>query len=560
MWRLKKGDRLVGAAAELKVKKFLGRGGSGVTYLSNVISARLGTGMKRGQLVVIKMPTLKSAQTISQIETRLATLFHKGLKERDAMNILRKLNCVAHIYDHGSYRKILIDGSFSSGSIPMVVQEYIVGERLDRYLAQRASTPHQGRHKKGRFRGLPTSQAFFYWTRHIVSVIGRVHQRQIIHGDIWENNVIVRKGTREPVLIDFGQAAFRRDVTLGGQEIGSWMAPEGGPTVAADIYSLGGLLLYLATGPFDAKTERFPKIDDIDQLKKAIVKRMRRNNPRLYEANCGIADIIARCLRSDRHRRTPNVASLSQDIELFDPTPGASQVRPLIDQLKLIERRNPLIGALVQGAIMRLKDLLIDLRYGVVDLLGDHENIVVSLTRVVSLLAKGDKYLTITTPAFWREHNLGVQGRFLSANRQAVLQNGAEIKRLFLVTKRDLVREAGLRDIIAAQLGLQRDARNRIGANCGIYDVRFTFVGEIERRKLLSEGMNFGVLAKGNARILLAVDYADDGTIGGIQFRSDAKLARHHENQFRSRFDRAYPLSELWSRLSKSGEKKRLRR
>jgi len=122
---------------------------------------------------------------------------------------------------------------------------------------------------------------------------------RVIHGDIWQNNFIVRKGTQDPVLIDFGQAAFRIYITFGGRDVGSWMAPEGGGSVAADIYSLGGLLLYLATGQFDSKTDRLPKIDDIDQLKKFVVGRMQRKNAALYEANssrdaCAQAVMVAR--------------------------------------------------------------------------------------------------------------------------------------------------------------------------------------------------------------------------------------------------------------------------
>jgi len=197
-------------------------------------------------------------------------------------------------------------------------------------------------------------------------------------------------------------------------------------------------------------------------------------------------------------------------------------------------------------AIMRLKELLIDLRYGIVDLMGDHESIVVSLTRVVSLLSTNDRYLTITTPAFWRKHNLGVQGRFLSANRHAVLQNGAAIRRLFLITRGDLAREPELADIVAAQLSLERDTqKRRQNRNCGTYEVRFMQVSDSQRKKLLSEGMNFGVLVKGRDRILLAIDYAKDGRIGGIQFRTDANLARNHEQEFLTQFTSAYPLSEL---------------
>lgn len=557
MWKPKPGDRLVGVAAELDLLRFLGRGGSGITFVARVVVARPGTGMNKGDLVVVKTPSVHSDLTVAQIEERLADLFHKGRTERDAMHVLRQLSCVAQIFDQGSYYRKLKGGTLSHDSIPVIVQEYIRGDRLDLYLEMafggRITTQHK---RKKLFRGVPTAKDFFFWARQIASVVGRVHQRQIIHGDLWQNNFIIRRRSHELVLIDFGQAAFRTDVNFGGQHVGSWMAPEGAGSVAADVYSLGGLLLFLATGPFDSVKERFPQIDDIDQLKKAVVTRMMRNNPSLYRSNCGIADIIARCLRSDRHGRTPNVQSLWQDIELFDPTSPKTDVRPLIRQLRTIQRRSPLIAALVDGAIMRLNEVLIDLRLGIVDLMGDHESIVGSLTRVVALLTEEDRYLTITTPAFWRKDNLGVQGRFLSANRQAVLQRGAEIKRLFLITQKDLRLEPNLTQILNAQLSLQRDAiTNRDKDSCGSYEVRFLRVGERQRRKLLREGINFGVLVKGRDRILLVVDYAADGSIGAIQFRSEAKLARSHEKRFASYFASALPLQQLWMKMKSAGSR-----
>ncbi len=538
---LRKNDLLVGAH-DLIVQKKLGSGGSGVTYLARVRRPAKGSGLIRGRVVVIKTPHVRSGLTDDEIRGRLKELFEKGLIEAGTKRFLKKLRCVAQVLGHGDYTKLHKDGKASTESMLAIVQEYVPGLRLDRFLLKK----YRGRGKV--FRGVPRASEFFYWGKKIVSAVRLVHQQQVIHGDIWHNNIIIRAGTEDPILIDFGQAAFAaKGAGFGGRIQGSWMAPEGSGTIGADMYSLGGLLLYLATGDYEEKTTRFPRIEDPEKLKTYIVQQMLRRNRQLYADNWGIADIIARCLRTDPERRTRNTAALLQDISLFARGgPEKHLVASLVKGALGLRKQGTLITALVSGAISSLRDQLADLRWGVLDL---HEDIVVGMTQVVSLLSEGDEYLTVTTPGFWHSGNLGVQGRFLSATRQAVLKDGAIIKRLFLITKSDLTRDKELDSIIDAQLGLASDlaARQSSAERHGKYELRFRPVTESERREMLRQGMNFGVLIKGADRLLLSVGYADDGVIGRIQFRTDARLANSFARRFQQEFanETSFPLSSF---------------
>lgn len=537
---LRNGDLLVGAH-DLRVGKKLGAGGSGITYLARVQRPAQGSGVTRNQLVVIKTPQMKSTLNHEEILERLKDLFEKGSIEAGTKRSLRDVKCVAHVLDHGEYYKMLKNRRLSDESILIVVQEYVPGPRFDLFMKDSYGKG------TGAFRGVPRAADFFLWTRKIVSAVRRVHQKQVVHGDIWHNNIIVRARTADPVLIDFGQAAFcAKGPGLGGRNQGSWMPPEGSGTISADMYSLGGLLLYLAAGDYDPRTERFPRIDNPDKLKTYVVDRIVKRNPALYRDNWGIGDIIARCLRLDPERRTRNTAALLRDVSLFDgQSPESNISKSLVSKVQAFQKQSTLIAAVVSGAISSLRDQLEDLRWGVLDL---HEDVVVGMTQVVSLLSDGDVYLTVSTPRFWHTRNLGIQGRFLSANRQAILKNGATIKRLFLITRTDLTQDRELRSIIDAQLRIAADLRNAKAASPsrgGDYEVRFKPISDFERRQLIREGMNFGILIKGNARLLLFVGYDNDGVVGRIQFRTDRKLVASYSKKFDEMFrdENTFPLT-----------------
>src|SRR5205807_897467 len=133
----------------------------------------------------------------------------------------------------------------------------------------------------------------------LADAVQQVHWKKVIHGDIWPENILVRENG-EPVLIDFGQAAFRDAaasiVKVSGRNI-RYIAPEEKRTVGGDVYSLGGVLFYLATGEDPPEVVKNVRAD-VGALTVTVLDRirLRNKNKSLYQENRGAADIIARCL------------------------------------------------------------------------------------------------------------------------------------------------------------------------------------------------------------------------------------------------------------------------
>jgi serine/threonine protein kinase len=529
---LEQGDVLRGRNCTFRIEEQLGGGGAGITFRATILDASADVPeLTRGREVVVKAPRVDSGLTRKELASRLGELLPKQLNEKFASKSLQDLDCVATVFDHADFSLIGEKGR-SNGPWHMVIQEYIPGPMLSKYIERQ----HPG---KEQFSGVPDAETFFAWARQIVTIVRSIHQRQVVHGDLWQNNIIVRNNVpSDLVLIDFGQAAFREEgLARGGETGGSWRPSEGSGSTAGDVFSLGGLLLYLAAG--SRSEERPPRGLEPESARQYVADRILERNANLLDSNCGIVDIIARCLRS-REYRPQSATDVLHDIELFEtPTEPQGKIEPLIVALRRLEQQNPLIAALATHGINRLSDQIVDLTHGVLDMKGGREDFVIGLTRVVAQLGRGDQYLTISTPTFWSAKNVGRQGRFLSANRQAVLHRGAIIKRLFLITEAELV-DPDFKKTIEVQTEIADAVRSGRFRDAGEYEIRYEIVLSDRREEEIRDGMNFGLLIKGQKRLLLSLDYVDS-TINAVEFRENQDLARKFEKIFDARFSRGKP-------------------
>jgi serine/threonine protein kinase len=194
----------------------IGRGGFGITFKA--------THNYLGQVVVIKTlhqhlqqhPDFAKFQQQFQDEARrLAACVHP--------NIVR------------------VSDYFLEAGLPYMVMDYIPGQTLERAVVY-AMTP------------LPEAVAIHYICQ-VGAALEVVHQNGLLHRDVKPENILLREGTQQIVLIDFGIA---REFTAGVKQTHTGMVSEGyapieqylsqAPrTAATDVYGLAATLYTLLT-------------------------------------------------------------------------------------------------------------------------------------------------------------------------------------------------------------------------------------------------------------------------------------------------------------------------
>ncbi|TAF10452.1 MAG: serine/threonine protein kinase [Nostocales cyanobacterium] len=195
----------------------IGRGGFGVTFKA--------THHYLGQEVVIK--------TINE-RLRQHSDFPKF--ERQFQDEARRLATCIHP------NIVRVSDFFVEDGLPYMVMEYIPGETL----GQTFVLP-----------GIPLSEeTAIHYIRQIGAALQVVHNNGLLHRDIKPDNIILRQGTQEVVLIDFGIA---REFNSGVRQTHTGLVSEGyAPieqyltqatrTTATDVYGLAATLYALLTG------------------------------------------------------------------------------------------------------------------------------------------------------------------------------------------------------------------------------------------------------------------------------------------------------------------------
>jgi serine/threonine protein kinase len=153
-----------------RIQRVLGRGGFGRTYL--VVDK-----WRFGEPCVLKefAPSNRGDAVITQ---KLRELF-----QREA-TILHKLN-------HPQIPKFL--AVFEENSRLFIVQEYINGKTYWNLLRERHQTSTTF-----------TETEILQWLKDLLRVLAYLHKQNIVHRDISPDNVMLARGKKLPILIDFG--------------------------------------------------------------------------------------------------------------------------------------------------------------------------------------------------------------------------------------------------------------------------------------------------------------------------------------------------------------------
>ncbi|GGZ74848.1 serine/threonine-protein kinase [Streptomyces bluensis] len=152
----------------------------------------------------------------------------------------------------------------------------------------------------------------------LVEALRDIHQAGMVHRDLKPSNVLMAEDG--PRVIDFGisRAADNQALTVTGRLMGTppFMSPEQfarpkDVTAASDVFSLGSLLVYAATGhgPFDADS---PYLTGYQVMHEA---------PSLYGVPEPLRSIAERCLDKNPYAR-PELAELQRLFESLPDTPA----------------------------------------------------------------------------------------------------------------------------------------------------------------------------------------------------------------------------------------------
>lgn len=466
------GTVILGKRAEYNVTALQKAGRRSYTYIariSKMLAPRSdlmrSAGLKNGSAVVLKTVNPEVAAYNDDIVGLVRRVNFRLEAEEELIRKLASVANVAKIVDIGNAEIALPRGGSCRATV--LVQQRIRGRDLAAFVRSTCSR-----------RGFSDARHWFSMATKLAGSLLEVHHAGVVHRDIWPENIMVYQG--RPIYIDFGDSMYRDALvsvdadpvrSTGAAEFAyvppEWRQRRSWASRRSDIYSLGGVLLFLASGRDPASD--LPKNDT--ELKSYVCDRV---NPDLLTTNPGIPDIIVPCLRHNRENRGDS-EMLLQRIATFDRI-GRPNLRRAETQLRAeinkLEQKKSL-RLFTRFAEIDVRSTLRNLRdmtNGIRDLTGSREEIEWHLATYLSVLQPGDEYLTLTTAAFWSEANLSVHGPFLSMNRLAA-QRGVTIRRLFLLTERDL-RSGAFAKTAAAHVQMEQslppDQRGRMATRCRI--------------------------------------------------------------------------------------------
>ncbi|RAM51879.1 MAG: serine/threonine protein kinase [Hapalosiphonaceae cyanobacterium JJU2] len=221
---------------------------------------------------------------------------------------------------------VRISDFFVENGLPYMVMEYIPGDTLgEAYILP----------------GIPLPEATaIHYIRQIGAALQVVHQNGLLHRDVKPDNIILRQGTQEVVLIDFGIA---REFNSGVRQTHTGMVSEGySPieqylsqatrTPATDVYGLAATLYSFLTGqvPMPAL------LRDREQMPTP-----RELQPHLSAA---VNQAVMRGMAIEAKFRPQTIAEwlklLPGDVTNHIPMPKVTQVVPTIDLSAQLHQEN----------------------------------------------------------------------------------------------------------------------------------------------------------------------------------------------------------------------------
>jgi len=293
---------------------------------------------------------------------------------------------------------------------------------------------------------------------HAIAIgLADIHQRRVVHGDIWPPNIFIREeddGSIRPIFIDFGEAfPIEPQGVPQEQRDHAYRAPERKDaesivTQQADVYSFGKLILHLAIG----EEPTLPSALRGHKRRAFVRSKFINRNRGFAERSPFIIDIICKCLSFDPIDR-PSMLEVARALRTYVDsrtyTVRSVGLERRLSALagvwrgvrkEMTSRRasvGPLLEALVEQRISELESTLQGLSNEVVVLNETRERLLIALISLFQRLNKGDRYISLTNPKLWQGSALGLDGRYFTSTILAA-HRGASIQRAFIISVQEL--------------------------------------------------------------------------------------------------------------------------
>lgn len=303
---------------EYRIKKTLGQGGFGITYLADQPMLKREVAVKEFFMQDYCERDAKTARVrvrSKDYEKQVATFRSKFVKEAQTIASIDNQNVIR------------IHNIFEENGTAYYVMEYVAGGTLADLVRNRGV--------------LPEDEAVRYACQ-IADALTDIHGKGILHLDIKPTNILVREdkedGGKEMILIDFGAAKHYDEegieVTMSPVARSSGYAPieqyeSGGMTrfsPATDIYSLGAVLYFMLTGmrPAEATVLLFEKLSfpaHVDgRMRGVISKAMAPDKNDRYQCAWQFKDAIDEKTRIDESDANPERKKTGNDIADYPGT------------------------------------------------------------------------------------------------------------------------------------------------------------------------------------------------------------------------------------------------
>ena len=249
----------------------------------------------------------RALRKLDNEEVVIKTLADKYPQKEHIASIRREYKITQQLQDGGAIRVYDLI-AYGQGNLALVMEHF--GGSLKQYLLE---------HRNRQFH----LDEFFPLALRLACVLGRIHEKKIVHKNLGPTNILIDPETGELRIIDFGSSSelsseHLDQVSLSGRNYGAlpYTSPELTGRInryvdyRADYYSLGVLLYQIITGQLP-----FKAADPLEWVHCIISQEAPLANTVNKKIPEALAEVIAKLMAKNAEDRYQSIRGLTADLE-----------------------------------------------------------------------------------------------------------------------------------------------------------------------------------------------------------------------------------------------------